>query len=247
MKHEARLPSSRVQVLDIVRGVAIAGVVLYHLVWDLDFTGILAPGVAKHPLWTAFARILAGTFMMLVGVNLVLAHRHGIRWKPFVKRTLIIALAATAITVTTYLSFPAAFVFFGILHAIVAASLVGLLLLRWPIWAVSAVGLMIFALPFFYSSPVFDDRALAWTGLAQSPPTSNDLVPVFPWLAITLFGVVAARGALHYRWAEALSTQPRTGPIGRTLTILGRHSLIIYLVHQPILLAIIIPIADWTR
>lgn len=238
--------SSRLYALDVVRGVAIAGVVLFHLVWDLDFTGFLPPGIASHWLWIAFGRTLAGSFMFLVGVSLVLAHGRGIRWKSFARRTAVIALAAIAITVATYQIFPAAFVFYGILHAIVIASVVGLLVLRWPVWAVVAVAILIWALPFFYSSSLFDTRWLAWTGFAQTPPASNDLVPVFPWLGITFVGIFIARIGRRYGWERFLGTKPRTTAAGRFMVWLGRHSLIIYLLHQPVLLAIIIPAANWT-
>ncbi|MGB7336961.1 MAG: heparan-alpha-glucosaminide N-acetyltransferase domain-containing protein, partial [Salaquimonas sp.] len=72
----AIVKQSRIDAVDIARGVAICGVVLFHIVWDLEFTGIIS-GVAFHPIWLGFGRILAGTFMFLVGYSLVLAHPKG--------------------------------------------------------------------------------------------------------------------------------------------------------------------------
>ena len=88
-----------------------------------------------------------------------------------------------------------------------------------------------FALPWWVQSPAFDPLWLVWTGLAETRPPMADYVPVFPWLAPCLAGVALAKlGAL-----PRLSVQP--SPFLRTITFPGRHSLIIYLAHQPLLIA----------
>jgi uncharacterized membrane protein len=227
----------------MVRGAAIAGVVLFHFVWDLDFANLIPQGIATHPIWIAFGRLLAGTFMFLVGVSLVLAHKSGIRWMPFFKRIGVIALAAIAITIVTYLSNPDALIFYGILHAITIACLFGIAVVHWPVWVVLPAGLMIWILPLVYSSPMFDSRWVAWIGFAQSPPPSNDLVPIFPWLGISLIGIAIARAAMKLGLHERITADPPSGFSGRSLVFMGRHSLIIYLLHQPLLLAIILPMA----
>ena len=79
------LSNQRVLLIDTVRGIAIFGVVLFHIVWVLEFSGLI-DGFAFHPVWLAFGRLLAGTFMFLVGVSLVLAHRKGLKFSRFVRR-----------------------------------------------------------------------------------------------------------------------------------------------------------------
>ncbi|MCK0166146.1 MAG: heparan-alpha-glucosaminide N-acetyltransferase [Pseudomonadota bacterium] len=235
----------RLDIVDVVRGIAIAGVVLFHLVWDLDYLGVAPAGIASYPLWLLFGRTLAGTFMGLVGVSLVLASANGFRWPAFLRRLAVLAAAALAITLVTRAAFPGTFVYYGILHAIAVASLVGALALRLPTAAIALLGLVAYALGFVWTSSAFDSRWLAWTGFAVAPPPSNDFVPVFPWIGLTLLGMAAARLALARGWAHR--APPMDGRAAQWLAWLGRHSLVIYLVHQPVLLGVLIPLVGMIR
>ena len=232
----------RIAAVDIARGLAIAGVVLFHIVWDLEFTGIIS-GVARHPAWLAFGRSLAGTFMFLVGISLVLAHHAAVDKGAFARRLLTIVVAAGAITVVTWFVFPESFIYFGILHAIAAATLVGAAFLRAgaPLCLGAAVAVVL--LPFFVQSPVFDTRWLAWIGFAENPLPSNDFVPVFPWVGITLFGMATAKLLRLGSNRSPSSKAPPRGGSAAALIWMGKQRLPIYLLHQPLLLAFIIPLS----
>lgn len=225
----------RVVLIDVVRGVAIAGVVLFHLVWDLDLYGYLPAGLASHPLWIAFGRTLAATFMVLVGVSLVLAFQRGFHPRPFARRLAVIGLAAAGVTAATYVAFPDAFVYFGILHAIFVASLLGALLMRLDTATLAQLGVFVLLFGFMGSFDAFDTRWLAWIGFSPRVPPSNDFVPVFPWFGLTLMGMAAAKHGLDHGWDERLR-RPRLGRASRAMVWAGRKSLVIYLVHQPALL-----------
>ncbi|MCT8998071.1 heparan-alpha-glucosaminide N-acetyltransferase [Chelativorans intermedius] len=238
---------ARLIIIDVVRGLAIAGVVVYHLAWDLEFTGLVATGIVGHPAWIVFARTLAGTFMFLVGVNLVLAHRGGMRWDAFARRLGPIILAALAISIVTKFVFPDTFIYFGILHAIVAASVIGVFFLRLPMIFSLIGAALIFTIPFAFNHALFNSRWVAWIGFAEQVPPSNDFVPLFPWVGLTLLGIFLARFALAQSADAWLKRHEPPGNVARSLAWFGRHSLAIYLIHQPILLAVIIPLASWSR
>ncbi|CAM4047416.1 heparan-alpha-glucosaminide N-acetyltransferase [Palleronia rufa] len=235
----------RLDIVDVVRGLAIAGVVLFHIVWDLSFLAVIPPWVASHPLWLLFGRLLAGTFMALVGVSLVLAAAGGLRRKAFVRRLGILVIAALAITVVTRVAFPQTFVYFGILHSIAVASVIGVVVLRLPAPVIAVLGLAVYGLGFVWTSEAFDPRWLAWTGFAASPPPSNDLVPVFPWAGLTLLGMAGTRLAIARGWVHR--ARPLTGGLARSLAWMGRYSLPIYLIHQPVLLGVLIPLVQLVR
>lgn len=229
--------------LDVLRGVAIIGVIFYHFAFDLRLLEFISTDVTVQTEWRLFARILSGSFLFLAGVNLVLAHRTGMRWGPFLRRFGVLVLAATGISAATYFAFPDMWVYFGILHAIALFSLMAVPFLRMPLWLVLAAGIAVFAAPFFFSAPLFNDKLFSIIGFWVVPPLTGDLVPFFPSFALTLFGVFAMRFALCAGMDGWLARFRADGRLSKVLAWAGRWSLIIYLVHQPILLGILYPVA----
>ncbi len=229
---------ARLHLIDAARGIAIAAMVVYHFSWDLRHFGYIAADVTHDPGWRLFARSIAGSFLFIVGVSLVLASRSGFRAGRYLRRLALIAASAAAITIVTYLVFPDSYVFFGILHHIAVASVLGLAFVNAPIWLVAAAAVASFLAPAYLAGPAFDPPAMVWLGLATYIPRSNDFVPLFPWFGVVLAGIVAARLA---RWlpkglAAVAGLSPR---IATPLVWAGRHSLVIYLLHQPILFGLV--------
>lgn len=239
--HES-LSNQRILLIDTVRGIAIVGVVLFHIVWDLEFSGLI-DGFAFHPVWLAFGRLLAGTFMFLVGVSLVLAHGKGFRPIRFVRRVAIIGAAAMSISLVTWFAFPQTYIFFGILHAIAVSSLLGVLFLNLPALVSLTSGVGLLMLPQFVKSDLFNTRWLAWIGVSSSPPPSNDFVPMLPWAGLTLMGIFLAKVSYSKNSGSGAFPDLHNAKPTRILSWMGRNSLTIYLVHQPLLLIIILPVA----
>lgn len=229
----------RIDAIDLARFAALVAMAVYHFTWDLEFFGYVARGTTGQGGWRLFARAIASSFLFLAGVSLVLAHGREIRWRPFWTRWLQVAGGAAAITVATYFATPGSFVFFGILHEIAVASLVALLFLRLPWFLTALAAAAVLALPHFVALPALNTRWLAWIGLFERPPISNDFVPVFPWLGAVLLGVAAGRLATDHRlWDRLRGLNPRLARAA-PLTWLGRHTLLFYLLHQPMLMALV--------
>jgi uncharacterized membrane protein len=230
--------SKRIALIDVMRGVALLAMASYHFTWDLEFFGYVEPGLTAFGGWKVYARCIASSFLFLVGVSLVLAHGRGIRWKGFWKRLAMVAAAALAITAVTFYAFRDGFIFFGILHQIALASLLGLAFLRLPAFITLTVAVAAVAAPLYLRAPFFDHPALWWVGLSTVNPHSNDYVPLLPWFGAVLAGIAVAKLAtssgLFARLAE-LSLPQWLDP----LVLIGRHSLAFYLVHQPVLIACI--------
>jgi uncharacterized membrane protein len=221
--------SGRLPAIDIARGIALIGMVVFHVTLDLEMFGVVAPGTIVSPGWVVFARLVAGAFIFLAGVSLVLAHGQGIRWRHFVRGTGVVALGASAVSVATVIAMPWVWIFFGILHSIAVSRVLGLAFLRAPVWLMIAVGLAVWAAPYLWQSDIFNTRWLAWIGFSTLQPPSMDLEPVFPWFGPFLLGMATARLGLVPGWSWP-------GAAGRALAWAGRHSLWIYLAHQPLIL-----------
>lgn len=234
---------ARLPVIDIARGLAILAMIVYHFAWDLGFLQFTTLDVTAHPGWIAFQRLIVSSFLFLVGVGLVLGHGRGIRWPTVWRRFALIAGAALLVTIGTYIALPESFVYFGILHAIALFSLMGLAFLRLPAILVAILGILCLALPLVVQSAFFSPRPFSWIGLWDIPPLTEDLVPVFPWFGMVLLGIAATRLALARGWDAVLARIKADNIFGKLLVWMGRWSLVIYLVHQPILLGALYPLA----
>lgn len=228
--------TKRIAVIDMLRGAALVAMASYHFTWDLEFFGYARAGLTAFGPWKIYARCIASSFLFLVGVSLVLAHANGIRWNGFWKRLGMIVAAALAITAATRIATPDGFIFFGILHQIALASVLGLAFLRLPALLTLAVAALVVAAPHYLRSEVFDHPALWWVGLSSADPRSNDYVPLFPWFGAVLAGIGATQLARSRGLLSRLAALPQAGWT-RPLAFAGRHSLAVYLIHQPLLIA----------
>lgn len=222
----------RLALIDAARGVAILAMVVYHVAWDLYFLGFIGLDITTDPGWVLFQRAIVSAFLVLVGVSLVLGHGDGIRWRPFWRRFAIILGAALLTTLGTFIALPQYFVYFGILHAIALFSLMGLAFVRAPLWAIALGILALMLPPAFLSDPAMSARPLSWIGFWPYPPMTTDIVPVFPWFGLVLIGILLTR---LFRGRLLAPPARRAGPLIRALALLGRWSLVIYLVHQPLI------------
>lgn len=227
----------RIVLLDLARGLAVVAMVVYHFTWDLGHFGFTTIQAAIDPGWRLFAKLIAGSFLALVGIGLVLAHGDGIRWGAFGRRLGILIAAAAAITFATWYATPESFIFFGILHCIAASSLIGLAALRLPAVVSAVLGLAAIALPQIegLKSAFFDHPGWLWLGLNPVLPLTNDYEPLLPWLGPVLLGIASARLVRGTALDTRLAALAPADPVSRGLAFVGRHSLAFYLLHQPIL------------
>jgi uncharacterized membrane protein len=225
----------RIALVDVLRGSALIAMAVYHFVWDLAFFELADFGPTENPFWIWFARATAGSFLMLVGVGLFLAHGGGVKWRPFLRRLIIIAVAALAISIASWLSDPDGVILFGILHCIAVSSVIGLVFLRVPVPIMFTLAIVCLAAPSFFTSAAFNGVGWVWLGLASEPLPSNDYNPLLPWFGMVLFGIAAARMIPRNAWP---AWQPYD-VVTRTLALTGRHSLLFYLVHQPMLMGLL--------
>lgn len=224
----------RIGLVDVVRGVPILAMIVYHSAWDLSYFGLIEADIRDSEGWALFARGIAASFLVLAGTSLVLAHGESFDQRAFLGRLALVGGAALLVSAATWLVLPRSFVFFGILHAIALGSVLALPFVRLPAFAALAAAAGAFALPALLRSDAFSAPALIWLGLGTREPVSNDFVPVFPWFGCVLLGVAFAR-LVDLR---GLADIRLTAPV-QMLAAAGRRSLAIYLLHQPVLFGVL--------
>ena len=215
----------RVDAIDCARGVALIGMALYHLSWDLADYQLVSPMLPFSPPMRLFSHAVACTFLALVGVSLALAQRNRLNLPAFLRRLAIVAAAAALVTVGSLIFAPGEGIWFGILHCIVAASVLALPFIEAPAFASLLVGAAAIVIPFFVHSPLFDPPALLWIGLGKALPNTLDWYPLLPWAGVVFIGLglallpgVLGRIASPKRWRAS------SGP-ARAVCFAGRHSL----------------------
>ena len=220
----------RIDLLDAARGLAILGMVVFHLDWDLAHFGYVRTPPTASIAWTAFGHAVAAGFLLLSGVGLVLARGRGSRHA--LGRIARIAGCAAALTIATAWLFPEEAVTFGILHCIAATNLIALAVLRAPLGLVLAGAGAAVVAPVLLTTGATEGPPWWWLGISSTVPRTLDYRPLLPWLGLVLFGVAMGR-------LLPLSSLPNLSGRWRSLTFAGRHSLIVYLVHQPILFGLL--------
>lgn len=231
----------RLAVVDVARGVAIVLMFAFHFCFDLNYFGLAQFDIYHAPFWRYARATIVTLFLLVAGVSLVLAHAGGIRWPAVRRRTLQLVAAAVLVSAGSYLLFPRSYIFFGVLHFIALASLLALPFVRLH-WLALFAGVGLLWVGLGYSSPVFDQPLLNWFGLMTYKPITEDYVPLLPWFGVVLLGIFIGSWLRHascapVRWQGA-------GWPWSALGWAGRHSLPLYLLHQPLFFALLYLIAS---
>lgn len=247
----ATSPAVRLWEVDTLRGIAVVLMVFYHFVWDLTFFGRYRADMLSGP-WYIFGRSIGATFIFLLGVSLTLSYsqRRQATTEPtrlsnslfmkYILRGSKLFGSGIVITVVTYFTSPSQFVIFGILHLLGCAMILAYPFLRVHPWISLIAGLLIIGVGIYVDRLTASFPWLLWLGVSQRGRRMSDYYPLLPWFGFALLGIWVGRRLYPGRIRRfVLPDLAHVAPI-RALSFLGRHSLVIYLVHQPVLLALFI-------
>ena len=211
--------------IDAIRGLAILLMIFYHLMFDLHFFRLVAGPFIGSPYWIGFAKCIVFLFLICVGMGIALSHKDGIQWNRVIKRFFKIGGWAVIITIVTYFLLPENFIYFGILHCIAVTSIAGVFFVRWP-----RLSLILFV-SLFIPDLIFAPKILSlseWLGVHPA-----DYIPFYPWFGVVLLGIYLE--SIHFHQIPL----KRNAAI-KSLQAIGRQSLKIYLLHQPILIGLLL-------
>ncbi len=228
--------------IDALRGTAVVAMILYHFSYDLAYFGLFDVGFFRSGLGLNTGRLIGGSFIFLAGLSLTLSYGRatasrspgGELFRKYLSRGLRIFSYGLIITLLTWIFLPNEVIVFGILHLIGASIILAYPFLNLKLPNV-ALGVACIAAGFLLRAFDVDSPWLVWLG---TDPTffMLDYWPIFPWFGVMLLGIAAGNALYGDRRKQAASHVPRPRA-AKPLTFLGSHSLLVYLIHQPILLA----------
>ncbi|UCH71621.1 MAG: DUF1624 domain-containing protein [Thermoplasmatales archaeon] len=236
--------SKRFIELDLLRGFAIVFMIFFHILWDLDYFGI-------YPLNSTIYRsnvIIQILFFTLVGVCLIVSinknHDYSKKhsYMKIIRHGLWIFSLGMVITIITLLFMPERPIFFGVLHCIGLCVILSVPFLKIKhynfVFATVFISIGFIVSLFNVNNPtalhliVGLHPANFWT-------YTIDYFPLFPWFGVSLLGI--AIGGIMYKDNKRRFVFPdlsKYKPVA-VMSWFGRHSLFIYLAHQPIIAGVL--------
>ncbi|MBI2523986.1 DUF1624 domain-containing protein [Candidatus Peregrinibacteria bacterium] len=234
----------RLPELDALRGLAVLLMVIYHTAFDLQYfygwgIDIFAGG------WWILARTSAILFLLIAGICATISWERT-SWRKILRRFAVLASAATLVSFTTWLIAPQDFVKFGILHLFAFATLLLPLFAPLKYWN-GLLGILAILIPTIptvltiHTIPTLPTPIAIILGFPPPSFSSLDYFPLLPWFGVMLIGLSLGHALYigNHSWRRSRERETRNEQLAAPLALLGRHSLLIYLRHQPILLALL--------
>ena len=225
-------------ILDVTRGFSILLMFIYHFSYDLNYYGYVNIDFAIDDFWLNFRTCIVTLFLTIMGISLYLASYRGLHIKHFQQRLMLLIFYSLLVSISSWVMFPTAMIFFGILHFITVASVLGLLFVRLKSLNL-LLGISFILIGQFIELPIFNNAYLQWFGLMTTLPIAVDYVPLLPWFGVVLIGMYLGQ-CLSQQSAESFFHRWKSNhPVSKVLALGGRHSLHIYMLHQPLFLGIL--------
>lgn len=244
MKNLHKTSKPRYGLIDTLRGFSLLNMIAYHFCFDIFHVYGLNTGWMYTTAAVIWERFICFSFIIISGISLNFSgHAY--------KRGLIVSACGALLTVVTLIAVPGFAIWFGVLTCIGASMLITQalrkLLERIHPLAGAAASFLIFAV--LYGVPdgyigffklkllelprfLYQNYFTAFFGFLPAGFVSSDYFPLLPWLFLFIFGFFVWRAVERYGMEKffKFSIPP--------LAFAGRHSLLIYLVHQPVLIGI---------
>lgn len=227
----------RIWELDTARGICILGMLVVHFLYDIaDIFPTL--GITQNPVFDFFTEWGGVVFFLISGICVILGSRPVRRGLTVLAAGLLVS-AVTVAMVRLGLSGKSIIIYFGVLHCLGVCMLLWPLVRKLPVWALGILAMVVIVL-----GQIVDGHAFAWgtflfpLGLQPAGFASSDYFPLLPFWGFFLLGSLL--GKLLYK--QKVSLFPRVNPqtpLIRFCAWVGRWSLPVYLLHQPVFSGIV--------
>ena len=229
--------------IDLLRGIAIIMMVIFHIIFDLAFFEVYDLDFRSGPLFV-FNMSIPLLFILLVGISLTLKYNNfmivqkqqpGEFLRSFVQRGLLILSGGILITTATSIMLNDGVIHFGILHLIGLSIILSIPLLKLK-WFNVILGVICVIAGIYIETIRINSPYLLWLGFKPSFYYSLDYFPLLPWFGIVLIGIFLGNYFYSgYKRRYKLMDVEKNILI-KKINFMGKHSLIIYFIHQPIII-----------
>ncbi len=231
---------NRINIIDEVRGVCIILVVVFHTFFSMTMVFGMTEFMDVFRIMMFWQPVLPAMFILLSGISFMLSRNN-------IKRGIILLIISTAITIILLIFMPSMVIWFGILHFLAVVNIVFGLLKKYVDNIPFVFGIITFAVLFLLTYNIhrgyigieglisiklpevlYTSDLTAPLGFYSSSFRSADYCPLLPWTFMFLIGTLLGRYVDKIPEAlKKLHIKP--------LAFIGRHTLIIYIIHQPII------------
>ena len=223
--------------IDAFRGLALICMIIYHTICCLYF---FTPNVPWFNPAVQSGAPIAAAFIGIAGLSLVLAKKPAKRY--LLRGAELIGLGLV-ITLVTWIFYPSGFVVFGVLSLIGLGTILAIPFVSESVkWIVPViVGVVLILLGPLVAQTFLTVPYLLPLGFMPYGFNSIDYEPLIPWFGVMLLGIAAGKLLYPHGVRIPILEKLGTGPkLLRPLCFLGRHTLIIYLAHVPVIIGILI-------
>ncbi|MEK6822656.1 MAG: heparan-alpha-glucosaminide N-acetyltransferase domain-containing protein [Nanoarchaeota archaeon] len=231
MSKNSSTNAERVWTIDVVRGVLMLALLLANILLALSDPFTLPLRVLLLDWHSALQALGVGIFLVTIGIALSLGYRR--MGRAFARTALLEGIGLLFIgffvTIATFINDPRTLIAFGIISLIGAAIMVSLVVVARPLLSLITGIILLVEGALLSLSPKLPS-SLGWIGPSPFLQTSIDYYPIIPWTALVLIGIY-----LGYRLYPRPEIVMRPRHALRPLTWLGKNALVIYLIHQPLI------------
>jgi len=230
--------------IDFLRGIAVVMMIVFHFLYDLNFLSIYEINLYSGP-FLLFLYPIGTTFLLLVGISLSLSYsriednenRRQLQLKFILRGSKIFGLGLL-ITLITWIYLQSGFVLFGILHCIGLSIILAYPFLKFKIRNL-IIGILLVSMGLYLKTLTFNFGWMFWLGLRPSQFYTVDYFPILPWFGIVLIGIFIGNTVYPSHKRRFKLKDISRIRFAKFFCFLGRHSLIIYFLHQPVILVLL--------
>jgi len=230
--------------VDFFRGLAVILMIIFHLLYDLNYLDIYKISLYSGPI-LIYLYSIGSSFLLLVGISLALSYSRIKKKFPkkevqlkYIKRGLMIFSLGLFITVVSWLYLNEGFIIFGVLHCIGLSIILAIPFLKYRYLNFS-IGIILIILGIILKNFTFDFSYLLFLGFVPNQFYTIDYFPLLPWFGVVLVGIFIGNCLYVDNKRQFRLKNLDEFRFIRLFGFLGRHSLLIYFIHQPVMLAIL--------